>query len=55
MPSTTVDALIGCVDAKYFYWFIQPPQADPAIPLPIGLPTTRRIHRHTCEAPGSSH
>ncbi len=32
------DALIGCFDAKYHYWFIRPPQADPAITLPIGLP-----------------
>lgn len=33
-----MDALIGCFDAKYFYWFIRPPQADPAITLPIGMP-----------------
>ena len=32
------DALIGCFDAKYHYWVIRPPQADPAITLPIGLP-----------------
>ena len=32
------DALIGCFDAKYTYWLIRPPQADPAITLPIGLP-----------------
>lgn len=38
MNSAAFDALIGCFDAKYFYWFIRPPQADPLITLPIGLP-----------------
>jgi hypothetical protein len=38
MNAAAFDALIGCFDAKYFYWFIRPPQADPAITLPIGLP-----------------
>jgi hypothetical protein len=38
MNAASFDALIGCFDAKYFYWFIRPPQADPAITLPIGLP-----------------
>jgi membrane-associated phospholipid phosphatase len=32
------DALIGCWDAKFAYWYIRPSQADPAITLPIGLP-----------------
>jgi hypothetical protein len=32
------DALIGCFDAKYYYWYIRPPQADPAITTPVGLP-----------------
>jgi hypothetical protein len=32
------DALIGCWDSKYHYWYIRPSQANPAIPLPIGLP-----------------
>lgn len=36
--SAVFDASIGCFDAKYAYWFIRPPQADPAITLPIGLP-----------------
>jgi hypothetical protein len=36
--ASAFDALIGCFDAKYHYWFIRPPQADPAITLPIGLP-----------------
>ena len=38
MNAAAYDALVGCFDAKYFYWFIRPPQADPAITLPIGLP-----------------
>ncbi|MGH7552963.1 MAG: vanadium-dependent haloperoxidase [Longimicrobiales bacterium] len=36
--ASAFDALIGCFDAKYHYWFIRPSQADPAITLPIGLP-----------------
>jgi membrane-associated phospholipid phosphatase len=32
------DAAVGCFDAKYHYWFIRPPQADPLITLPIGMP-----------------
>ena len=38
MNAAAWDALIGCFDAKYTYWLIRPPQADPAITLPIGLP-----------------
>lgn len=38
MNAAIFDALIGCFDAKYTYWFIRPPQADPLITLPIGLP-----------------
>jgi membrane-associated phospholipid phosphatase len=38
MHSAAFDALIGCFDAKYFYWFIRPSQADPAITLVVGLP-----------------
>ena len=38
MNSAAYDALIGCFDAKYNYWFIRPSQADPGITLPIGLP-----------------
>jgi len=29
--AATFDALVGCFDAKYHYWFIRPPQADPGI------------------------
>ena len=32
------DAQIACFDAKFTYWFIRPPQADPAITLAVALP-----------------
>lgn len=38
MNAAMFDAVIGCFDAKYAYWFIRPPQADPAITTPVGLP-----------------
>lgn len=38
MNAAAFDAVIGCFEAKYFYWFIRPSQVDPAITLPIGLP-----------------
>ena len=38
LNAAVYDALVGCFDAKYTYWFIRPPQADPMITLPIGLP-----------------
>ena len=38
MNSAVFDGLIGCFNAKYTYWFIRPPQADPGITLPVGLP-----------------
>jgi len=31
MSAAGFDALIGCFDAKYNYWFIRPPQADAGI------------------------
>jgi membrane-associated phospholipid phosphatase len=33
-----MDAFIGCFDAKYHYWFIRPPQADPMIVTVFPLP-----------------
>jgi membrane-associated phospholipid phosphatase len=32
------DAQIACFDTKFTYWFIRPPQADPAITLAIAMP-----------------
>jgi membrane-associated phospholipid phosphatase len=40
LHAAMMDAAIACWDAKLTYWFIRPPQADPAIKLipAIGLP-----------------
>lgn len=38
MNGAMFDALVGCFNAKYEYWFIRPPQADPGITTPVGLP-----------------
>ena len=38
MHAAIMDALIGCWDAKYFYWFIRPPQADPSITTVFAMP-----------------
>jgi len=40
LDAAMMDAAIGCSDTKITYWFIRPPQADPAIRLipAIGLP-----------------
>ena len=36
--ASVFDAMIGCFDAKYHYWFIRPPQADPLIVTPFPTP-----------------
>lgn len=33
-----MDALIGCWEAKYYYWMLRPSQADPLITRTFGLP-----------------
>jgi membrane-associated phospholipid phosphatase len=38
MSAAMMDALIGCWDAKYFYWTLRPTQADGLITLTFGLP-----------------
>jgi membrane-associated phospholipid phosphatase len=38
MNTAVMDAGISCWDAKFHYWFIRPPQADPKITTPVGLP-----------------
>jgi membrane-associated phospholipid phosphatase len=38
METASMDAMIACWEAKYFYWYIRPSQANSAITLPIGLP-----------------
>ncbi len=36
--ATVFDALIGCWEAKYYYWTLRPSQANPAISLALTLP-----------------
>ena len=36
--ASVFDAMVGCFDAKYHYWFIRPPQADPGIVTPFPTP-----------------
>jgi membrane-associated phospholipid phosphatase len=51
MHAAMVDAAIGCWDAKFFYWYIRPSQADPAITLPIGLPNHPSFPSgHSCQS-----
>jgi membrane-associated phospholipid phosphatase len=38
MDAAMLDAAIGCWDAKFYYWYIRPWQADLAITTPIGRP-----------------
>jgi membrane-associated phospholipid phosphatase len=38
MHMAVMDASIACYEAKYFYWYIRPHQADPAIATPVGRP-----------------
>ena len=38
LNASVMDAGIACWDAKYHYWLIRPPQTDPAITTPVGLP-----------------
>jgi hypothetical protein len=44
------DAIIGCFDTKFTYWFIRPTQADPVITLATGLPNHPSYpSAHSCE------
>jgi len=36
--ASAFDAVVGCFDAKYHYWFIRPPQADPGIVTAFPVP-----------------
>lgn len=38
MHAAMMDALIGCWDAKLYYWTLRPSHADPSITLTFGLP-----------------
>lgn len=45
------DAIIGCFDTKFAYWFIRPTQADPSITLATGLPNHPSYPAaHSCES-----
>ena len=51
MHAAMMDAMIGCWDAKYFYWYIRPSQVDAAITLPIGLPNHPSFPSgHSCQS-----
>jgi hypothetical protein len=44
------DAIIGCFETKYVYWYIRPTQADPLITLATGLPNHPSYpSAHSCE------
>ncbi len=48
--AAAVDAIIGCFDTKFAYWFIRPTQADPSITPAIGLPNHPSYpSAHPCE------
>jgi membrane-associated phospholipid phosphatase len=38
ISAAMMDALIGCWDAKYYYWTLRPNQAEASITLTFGLP-----------------
>jgi membrane-associated phospholipid phosphatase len=38
LNAAMADAMIGCWDTKYAYWYLRPWEADPAITTPIGRP-----------------
>jgi membrane-associated phospholipid phosphatase len=45
------DALIGCWEAKYYYWTMRPSQADPSITLTFGLPNHPSYPSgHSCQS-----
>ena len=49
---TAFDAMAGCWDAKFAYWYIRPTQADPTItvPAPLVLPNhPSYISGHSCQ------
>jgi membrane-associated phospholipid phosphatase len=51
MHAAMLDALIGCWDAKYYYWTIRPYQVDAAITLPIGAPNHPSYPSgHSCQS-----
>ena len=48
--AASFDAIIGCFDSKFIYWFIRPTQADPLITLAVGLPNHPSYpSAHSCQ------
>lgn len=55
MNAAAFDALIGCFDAKYHYWFIRPSQADPGIRTAVAVPAHPSYpSAHSCISGGST-
>lgn len=55
MHAAMFDALIGCWDAKYYYWTIRPSQANPAISLAFALPNHPSYPSgHSCSSSAAS-
>jgi PAP2 superfamily len=55
MSAAAFDALIGCFDAKYHYWFIRPPQADTRIVTVFPMPQHPSYpSAHSCASGASS-
>jgi hypothetical protein len=45
IAASLFDAFIASQDGKYAYWYIRPPQLQPAIVPLFPVPITRAIHR----------
>lgn len=51
-----MDATIAVHDAKYTYWYVRPSQADPTIPLGVGLPSHPSYpSNHTAASVAAAH
>ena len=49
--AASFDALIGCFETKFVYWYVRPTQADPTITLATGLPNHPSYpSAHSCSA-----
>ena len=56
MHAAMFDALIGCWDAKYYYWTLRPTQANSAISLAFALPNHPSYPSgHSCISAAAGH
>ena len=56
MHAAMFDALIGCWDAKYYYWTLRPTQANSAISLAFALPNHPSYPSgHSCVSAAAGH